>query len=237
MKKMFAISLGVAVLIAAVGGILWLRHKRNNQEEHEAARSLEVLKQLITKENYQNFGLRSLDEVSNLQLGQGADVFFVFNNDLKEFGRDSKLASVVKRSQSRIYPVLVNGEGRLLITLRKHEGTWRVASFGESDVAYNLAKLEEGRNWLNLPKTGLIAVQIPARHLSFASFGQPSGNDDLLLTPLNPTEVMVQGFGPQHTEFFQKHSKFTAEEHGIVSAKEVLAALADTASTGDDSAP
>jgi hypothetical protein len=236
MKKISAAVLGILALLAVIGGVLWFRH-RPAQEQREAMRALEVLKQLITAENYRDYGLKSFDEVSKLQLGDGADVFFVFDRDLKEFGQQTKLTSVVKASQSRIYPVLVNGEGRLLITLRKRDGLWRVASFGESDVAYNLAKIEEGRNWLSLPKSGLIAVQVPARHLSFASFGQPSGNEDLLLTPLNPTEVLVRGFGPKHTDFFNKYREFTVDQHGTVSAKEVLAALSAAASSTDDDAP
>lgn len=227
----------IPVLVLAVGFTAFRGWHKHSDERAEALSGLEVLRQLITKDNYQNYGLKSFDEVAKLQLGEGTDVFFVLNNDLKEFGPQSKITSVVKPSQSRIYPVLVDGEGRLLITLRKRHGSWHVASFGESDVAYNLAKLQNGRAWLNLPKDGVIAIQIPATHLSFASFGHPSQNEDLLLTPLNATDVVIQGFGRGHTDFFRKNSQFTAEVHGTVGAKEVFQALADTARVNDDSAP
>jgi TonB family protein len=235
MTRKTGILVGPVALLVVAAGVLWFI--RRDPAQREALRGLAVLRELVTKNNYRNYGLRSFDEVPKLQLGPGVDVFFVFKGDLITFGNEGELTKVVKPSQSRLYPVEVDGEGRLLMTLRRQQGTWKVASYGEGDVARNLMSLEKNRAWLNLPKEDLIAIQIPGRHLSFASFGKPSEQNDLILTPLNGAEVMVQGFGPlgpRHNDFFNKNSNFTAAYHGTLSAKEVLSTLAETATTDDD---
>jgi hypothetical protein len=229
MKTKLAIAGGFALAILAAG-IWWFLHRDLSQKE--AVRGLSVVRELVTKENLGRYGFKSLDELSRLQLGRGVDVFFVFKGDLRGFGRENgtPLTKVVKVSESRIYPIEVDGEGRLLMTLRKRGGVWKLASFGDLDVARNLAALERNHKVL-------IAIQIPGRHLSFGSFGTPSEKDDLILTPLNGSDAMVQGFGPlgpKHIDFFHKNSKFTAEEHGTISAREVFSVLAESSSPDDD---
>jgi hypothetical protein len=85
------------------------------QADAAAVRGLATLKQLITPQDYMYHNLKSFEEVSQLTLGEGAPVFYVYDDDLVNFSRTTNLADLLKNVNTRIYPILINGEGRILM--------------------------------------------------------------------------------------------------------------------------
>lgn len=196
----------------------------NKEADTEAARGLSILRQLITPENYKSYGLNSMSEITQLELGSGVDVFYVFNNDLKEFRATTDLSKVIKPSQTRIYPVTVNGEGRLLITVRQREGKWRTAKFGRPDVAANLAKRAAIERFMKLDLSSDYELEIPAMHLNFVATGKPGVTNSILLLPLDHFTMMAVNPGLKNVPPFAKVT-------GIKSAQEVFGILTENAKT------
>jgi hypothetical protein len=194
----------------------------NKDADAEALRGLSILKQLITAENCKQYGFNSMNEVSLVQLGTGIDVFYVFNDDLKEFQTTTNLGKVIKPSETRIYPVTVNGEGRILITVSLRNGKWRTAKFGRPDLALNLAKREADQKAFKLVGSNEYELEIPAMHLSFVAVGRPDVATSILLSPLNHFTMMAVNPGLKNVPPF-------AAVSGIKSAREVFGALAENA--------
>jgi hypothetical protein len=148
--------------------------------DSEAGRALNILKQLITTQNFKDYGLTTYEQVSQLKLIGGVDVFYVFNDDLKNFTPDKIPGSVVTPSQTRIYPVTNDGHGCVLITVRYREGRWRTAGFGQISQAYNLARM------INSGASHLYVIELPSLNLAYASPTLPRHDSDMELFALSP---------------------------------------------------
>jgi len=189
----------------------------------EAAHALEVVKKLITPENFKSYGLSSYEQVSALKLGRGIDAFYVFNDDLKSFNSAKPSGAFVTASQTKLYPVIVEGEGKLLITIRFREGRWRIASFGQSSEAYNLAHMMENLHQLDNQEKGPYVIEIPSFNLAYASLSVPNKDSDLTLLPLSPESLKVAKPG------LWNQNLSTAAVSGIVNGNELFTILASEA--------
>ena len=193
----------------------------------EATQSLALLAQSITSKNFHRYGLDSVEEASRLKLGQPAELLYVSNNKLSDFNSSTRLRNLFKESQTKVYPVLVDGDGRLLMKMSKYNGEWRVDSFGQRDIARNLARLETERNREGSSGSSVsTAVELPAMHLCFAVIGNPNSDESFDLTPLNDSRAIQTSQAFQKTDFLLQHPNFDAKTHGQVDAREVFKALA-----------
>jgi hypothetical protein len=192
------------------------------EADAEAKRGLSILQHYITERNYKDFGLNSAQEIPQLRVESGVDVFYVLNDDLKNFHSESSLAEVVRPSQTRFYPVTLKDEGKFLITVRYREGKWQFASFEETDNAYNMVRLMSATKFLGTKDLQLYAVEIPALHLSYATLSKPRAGESMTLLALNRTsfQAVRPGENP-HT--------YTAAVSGLLDAKEVFATLSEKA--------
>jgi hypothetical protein len=212
------------LLICVLIFTLPLRASKNKDADAEASRGLLVLKQLITAENYKDYGFNSMEEVSQLELGTGIDVFYVFNDDLKGFQATTDPGKVIKPSETRIYPVTVKGEGRLLITVRLRDGKWRTAKFGRPDLALNLAKRQANQKAFKLGGSNEYELEIPAMHLNFVAVGRPDVTKSIMLLPLDHFTMVA--VSPE-----LKNVPPTAAVSGIKTAQEVFGTLSEKAMT------
>jgi hypothetical protein len=212
-------SILVAVLFVFVGR---LAAADNVEADAEAKRGLTILKQYVTSANFKEFGLESADEIPQLQVGTGVDVFYVLNDDLKKFRPGSDLAELVRPSQTRFYPVTLNDQGKFLITLRFREGKWRFASFEETDSAGSLVRFMDASKFLGDKNSTLYAVEIPALHLSYATLSKPAPGKSMSFFALNRTSMQAIRPGPGPTTY-------TASVSGVLDGEEVFGALAEKA--------
>jgi hypothetical protein len=242
----------VAILLALFGivecgnPLAWSQEQldslfKDPEADKNADHSLTILKQLITSEDYFSYGLKSADELREMKLGEGVPVFYVYDNDLKEFSPSADPSKLIRNIDTRVYPVTVRGEGRILITMRKQKGEWQKPSFGQQDIAANLTKITNAERELVKTNVKPIAIQIPTMHLTFATFDNPTlpGRDSSFrLIPLNSREEMAETSAFKGTDFLLRHPQFNPSAKGSEDSKQVFAALAAAVkSRGTSTAP
>jgi hypothetical protein len=161
----------------------------------EALQALVLVKQLITRDNFKDYGLDSFDQVQTLKLESGVDTYYVYTNSLKAFGNGKKAGSALTASQTKLYPVSSNGQGVFIITLRFREGKWKIASFGQSDQARELALMVRTERLLPGRESGVYAIEIPSLNLAYGSFALPTPKSDLMLVALSSESFKVANSG------------------------------------------
>jgi hypothetical protein len=191
------------------------------EADAEAKRGLTILQQYLTDKNYKDFGLASTEEIGQLHVTDGVDVFYVLNEDLKKFHAGASLAELVRPSETRFYPVLLREQGKFLITVRLREGKWRFASFEETDDAASMVRLMNASRFVD-KDSKLYAIQIPALHLSYATLSKPSPGKSMELLALNRTSFTAVRPGQNPNTYF-------ASMKGVLDAGEVFGVLSERA--------
>jgi hypothetical protein len=199
--------------------------------DSEAAHGLDVLKQLITRENFKDYGLTSIEEVSLLKLIGGVDVFYVFNDDLKAAAERPEKVPITP-SQTRVYPVTVNGRGCLLITIRYREGQWRTAAFGGLGEASSLARMISTQQTLKSSSARVYEVEIPSLDLAYGAVEAPNTDSNPTLFPLSSKALRAAnpGLAPGADLRF-------AHVSGFVSARQLFTILAPIAKRLNEGSP
>jgi hypothetical protein len=216
----------VCILVILAFAIWWWSTRDNRRALAEAKLGLAVLAGGITPENYESYGLKSYGEVRRLTLGRPVELSYVSDDELTEFGSEMTLQKLIKQSQTRMYPVLTDGEGRVLIRVSKYDKGWRFDSFGENDVARNLVRLEQRTSEKNdLGGVPQMAVDVLSMNLCFAAIGKSSSDESLRLVPLNDRKLLEYSGGFDTSDFLHKHPSFNAEPYGEANAREVFDAL------------
>jgi hypothetical protein len=195
-----------------------------DEPDAEAKRGLTLLQQYITASNYKDFGLSSAEEISQLQVGSGVDVFYVLNDDLKKFHGGLTLSELMRPSQTRFYPVTLKGQGKFLITVRFRDGKWKFASFEETDSASGLVQLMKGSELVGDKNATLYAVEIPALHLSYAALSKPAPGRPMSFLALNRSSLLAVRPGAAVTT-----TTYMAAISGVLDGTEVFGALSEKA--------
>lgn len=163
-----------------------------------------------------------------MSLGKGVSVYSVSADDLFAFNSSTKVPNIVKPEEVRIYPVTVDGIGRTFVEVRKFDGKWKFASFGEEDVARNLARFEQAEdNGFDFTLLGLSpdkrtkCVAVPAMNLYFVESSKASDR----LRPLNGESTIKSSPAFQEGAFSQKYPNFAAQNGEDAGSRDVLLAL------------
>src|SRR5215469_5385308 len=219
-------SVLVTVLLLLARSLAAAEHA---EADAEAKRGLALLQEYITAANYKEFGLSSPEEVSQLRVESGVDVFYVLNDDLKKFHAGGSLSELVRPSQTRFYPVTLKGEGKFLITVRIREGKWKFASFEETDNASNMVRFMSANKFIGGKESTLYAVEIPALHLSYATVSKPVPGKSMSLLALNHTSLLAVRPGLANNPNTYNPNTYTAAMSGVMDSNEVFGALAEKA--------
>src|SRR5208282_5753573 len=126
----------VWILCVSAGILLavWWWITRDERRAHAAAEvGLTVLVERVTPENYRAYGLNSYNEASRLTLGKPIAVSYVSDDELTDFSSEMKLQKLIRLSQTRMYPVVADGQGRVVIRVSKYDTGWEFDSVGEKD--------------------------------------------------------------------------------------------------------
>jgi hypothetical protein len=234
-RRQIAIVCAVVVILSVAAR--WWSTRDDRRARAQAKFGLTVLAKSVTPENYQEYGLKSYDEMTRVTLGAPVDVSYVSDDELTEFGSHMKLHNLITETQSRMYPVMVDGEGRVLIRVSKYPTGWNFDSLGEEDIARNLARLQHRRRGGDPAEVPQLAVDVPSMHLCFAAIGKSTSDESLRLTPLNDSYLVSASGGFDRSKFLTKHPGFASESRNEVDAREVFDALSIEAKERDGLIP
>lgn len=177
---------------------------------HETAQvAINDYYQLVDKQNYQDLGFKSLDELNRMELGIPIPVYFINLEDLRQFVADSDPNDLIKQPKEILYPIEIEGEIRCSLALSQRDGEWQTESFGRPKLSRAVIRMREqhaSNSAYEIPD--YFALEIPAMYLIFV--GHHEG-DEVMLTHVH-----------EH-----KDLNFTAGE--TEPARDVFAKLAKTA--------
>jgi len=217
------------------------RSSQDALADDTARGGLDSLRSLIKDANFKDFGLESVSDVSEFQLGDPVPIFYVRADQLKDYKPGTDAGHLMVNANRRLYPVLVRGVGKLLITIEKTSNGWRMVSFGQADVAPALTKIRHDKvartsGGPGASEANYFVVQIPAMHLNFLAYALapgPSGSEEskrqVILTPLSSSDQLSKSIGFQNSKFLSLNPSFSAEKQGSRNANEVFKTLAPNA--------
>src|ERR1700733_276460 len=240
----------LCVLLTGLASEMYSQHPKSASRSSKADQSadqaadfaLGMLRRSITSTNYAQFGFANVEEVQHMTLGSGVPLFYVRADQLSKYTPGSDPGSLMIPTQRRLYPVLVNGSGRLIITLENQNGQWKLVSFGQQAIADQLSKIKHDKASHSRGPGGsednYFALQIPSMHLNFLAYSPAPGlggatetKQHVNLLALDSPASMQHSIGFQNTDFLAKNPAFTPEKEGTKSATDVFTALAPQASS------
>lgn len=182
-----------------------------------AEQALGTLALLVTKENRQQMGFDSVEEVRAATLGVPLPEFMVRLDELQKFHEGEDPSRLLHSTGRLTFPVLVQGRTRSSVTLGRGEKGWEAVSYGGPNYIRLLAE-ERGRL---MEKEGRSAdeyleVRVPALNLSFLG-ARKEGR--LFLTPLfeDPRFPLKKGATLPAEEVFKAIQPAAREHTGLPS--------------------
>lgn len=143
-----------------------------------AIRTLKSFQKTINQDNYKLFGLKSLDEISNLRLGDSPiDVYLVRLDSLRKF-QDGDGKNLLININQIIYPVYSNNNIVSSIKLVYDKKNWAVESFGDREIVQYYQDALKKVNTSTIKKTYLI--KIPSLNIFLFTAENNTINVDLL---------------------------------------------------------
>ena len=137
MKKFSLTACILAFLTLCVYLVFAQKGQEGKSLEEAASDGLKTLAALITKENYKNFGLNSIDQAQSLRLGEATHLQMIGLDNLKAFKSETDPKSLIVPMNSAVYSVLdaKNGDMVTSIQLQDDGGKWTATSFGNANLA------------------------------------------------------------------------------------------------------
>jgi hypothetical protein len=227
-------------------------------QQAAAQDGLNTLKNTVDESNYQSRGFKSAVEVKQAVLGEPASLFLISNEKVANFKPGVDVRSLLEDDHRMVFPVLVNGEGRTLITIAQTSHGWTYVGNGDGDVAQNLARIRNDKMSQAGPGPGsspsnYYDIRIQALDVDFLATDNraqgPGGNNDILLTPLSSAVEPVSGsvhsppskdnpvgfysaplaLDKRFQMYLRKNPQFTPEGEASKPATDVLGALTPAA--------
>jgi hypothetical protein len=93
---------------------------------------LAAFSKCVTDKNFRKYGFESFGEVAKVALGVPFSLYYVRLADLRAYARGSDPNSLLRDSGDLICPVLVDGNVRSAITLRKSGANWKPHGVGNA---------------------------------------------------------------------------------------------------------
>ena len=202
-----------------------------------------VRRMLETNQDYDGMGFRSAEEFSHATIGDPSSLFGVGVDKLADYKPEADPQSMLVDVHRLMYPVMVGGEGRALITVEQKEGKWRFVSFGDPEVAKNLVRVRGHKSAApgGSAPSSYFMVRVNSLFLTFLgkiekTTDAPGGS--MVLVPLNGKQALKTGPGfRDNPQFLLANPKFNAENEGSKKANDVFGALAAEAKKIDRSKP
>src|SRR5579864_5674781 len=103
--------------------------------------ALSTLKKLANSENYNNLGFQTPAEVKNASLGSPAKVYVIPTDKLAQYKPGMNVRSLFSDIHRTVFPVVVNGNAKTLITVQQTPEGWSFVSYGDNTLADNLQRV------------------------------------------------------------------------------------------------
>lgn len=160
----------------------------NPERDSQAARAVADLPQLVSAENFDRLGFRSVDEARLAAADAPVAVYMVRLDQLRAFQPAQDPRELLMDLQTAVYPVRVGGEVRGVLELHRQGDAWRPRSIGNPAHGRILDGVR-GRVAAahRVAAESFIEVRIPALNAYFLGH---EGKGDLLLTPMLDDEAL-----------------------------------------------
>jgi hypothetical protein len=205
-----------------------------------AEHGLITLKQMVTQNNYQEFGFTSEGDVEKASLGPPAKLFVIPNEKLANFKKGADVYPLLQDVHRLIYPVQVDGLGRTAITVMQTEQGWKLADFGQDTLAKNLAdirttKIGQSGSGVGAAPEEYYDIRVQTMGIDFLAVNKanrgPGAKNEILLTPLTDLppsihDAMVVG---KVGMYLKRNPSFNPRDKGSRNASDVFDALAPAA--------
>jgi len=145
-----------------------------------ASSSLDTL-QKLTKANFKAMGFESADEAAKSKLGDGLAVFVIGLDDLRKYTPGTDPNRLLVAADQVIYPVMVNDQPRLSVTVEKTREKWEATSFGGSNLIRAIIGARAAVVAAGAPADNLFVARVPALNTYLIGFRT---GDKLMLAPI-----------------------------------------------------
>jgi hypothetical protein len=134
---LFISALALCLLIALV---INRRTASAQQNPEEVARQeLPGVLQRIADIGSEKYGFTDTSELSSVTLGQPYEVYSLEPQAIQQHRSGTKIVDLLRQENAWIFPVLVNGSAKTLLTVGLQNGEWHIVSFGGQALAQRLA--------------------------------------------------------------------------------------------------
>jgi len=97
--------------------------------------------ELITPEDMSHFGLSPGDNISEAVLGTPFQLYTITPTKLLDAGDDTPVSSLISPTGSWLFPIVLDGKSRAILTVEQMEGEWQAVTMGKSGLAGEMEKL------------------------------------------------------------------------------------------------
>ncbi len=144
-------------------------------------------------------------EMNRVELGKPEKVFTIPVQKLADYKPGSDVQAILEDTHRMVYPVMLAGRGRALITVEQTPQGWQMVGFGQGKLAKNLVDAQSETTSsakAQVDSTFNLQVQTVNRRDFLARVeAGPGGGKQIKLIPLNaPSEVPTHGPGMQNKQ-------------------------------------
>jgi hypothetical protein len=182
-----------------------------------ATQSLTTFRQLVTKDNYQQLGFESPDEVSGATLGQPIQVFMVKLDQLREYKAGTDPNALLTNVNQMQYPVMVRDQVRSAIAVGQADGKWKATSFGNAGLARQVAQARKADASSTTPDAASQSTLVHVAALGLYFVANRNADGKLIMTPLadNPAFNLRAGASMPAEQVFTLLSPFAQKYNGL----------------------
>ena len=92
-----------------------------------------------------HFGLSPGDNISEAVLGTPFQLYTITPTKLLDAGDDTPVSSLISPTGSWLFPIVLDGKSRAILTVEEMDGKWQAVTMGKAGLAEEMEKLN--RQW------------------------------------------------------------------------------------------
>jgi len=155
-----------------------------------ATEALPVFGELVTKDNLETMGFKSLDDVKNVALDDAEpplQVFMVRLDHLKEYQAGADVNRLLTGGEMAFYPVTLTGQVIAAVGVQKMKEKWEATSVGDAVLIRMLTDVRrQSIESTALSPKSYFVVWVAALNLHFVAY---RADDDLMLIPVQDDDA------------------------------------------------
>jgi hypothetical protein len=132
-------------ILVAFGGTIWI----GPSPLHAAATPEEVAQQELPRwlaiarnDDVKHYGFKNEQELQAATLGSPYQVSLLSPEAVQAYQPNQRVAAIIDNQAWKVFPVLVNGEARGLLTVAQLDGRWQAVEFSSLEQSRQLVRLQ-----------------------------------------------------------------------------------------------